>query len=421
MFSPHLHSRIHFILSCCIAFLLPFKQLGPVQVVVFCIAALMLNWLLEGNFRNKFKGMRHRLIFCTYLGFYLLHVIGLAWSVDIDAGLFDLQVKFSFLIFPWIFSTRPMKTAAVDKIFTAFLMGCALACVILLIRASYYYLVQGENKFYYEQFSWFMHPSYFSMYLNLGLIYLIFACIQKTAKPRALWIMLIPLFIPVVVLLSSKLGQISLVLILLGWLGWVVVGKRRYALGFVLLILFGVSIGALLKFSPAIYGRLNGAVHALTTGSDDKTKVESTAVRMLVWGSAREVISEHPLFGAGTGDSKRALMSKYKQDGVTGAYSLNLNAHNAYLQILVSLGLLGFLIFMCMMILPLIAAFREHKTILVCFTFLLSLNLAPESMLETQAGVMFIGFFGCLFVFSDQSNFRLVLPWAKGDAGLGIA
>ncbi len=410
VFARQLHSRIHFFLSCLIAILLPFKQFGGVQILTILISLLCLNWLLEGDFRNKFQAIRHKLVFCIFILFYLLHVAGLAWSVDKQAGVFDLQVKFSLFLFPWIFATRPFNTEKLDQILSCFVLGCAFAAVLLLLRATYFYVFAGENKFFYEQLSFFMHPSYFSMYLNLALIYLLFCQLKKENTRRGHWWILIPLFVVVVILLSSKLGLISLLLILALTAGYLIFARKKYLLGIAGGGIMVLGVIGVLKFSPAIYNRVNNAVQAMSSDNSDKTKTESTAVRKLIWGASRDVISEHPFFGTGTGDSKAMLMQKYKQEGITGAYNKNLNSHNAYLQILVSLGFTGFLLFLAMLFLPLTIAWSERKYFFMCFILLMALNFIPESMLETQAGVMYYAFFNCMLLFSEKTGYGLYVP-----------
>jgi len=416
VFARQLHSRIHFFLSCTIAFLLPFKQFGGLQIIPLLISLLSINWILEGDFRSKFQGIRYKLVFCIFILFYLLHVAGLAWSVDKEAGVFDLQVKFSLFLFPWIFATRPFNTEKLDRILSCFLLGCASASVLLLLRATYIYAFTGENSFFYEQLSFFMHPSYFSMYLNLALIYLLFCVVKKENTQSKLCWILIPLFVVVIILLSSKLGLISLLLILATTVCYVIFARKKYLYGIAGLGIMVLGIAGVLKFSPAIYNRVNNAVQAMSSDNSDKTKIESTAVRKLIWGASRDVISEHPFFGTGTGDSKAMLMQKYKQEGITGALKKNLNSHNAYLQILVSLGITGFLLFLGMLFLPLIIAWREGKPFFLCFILLMALNFIPESMLETQAGVMYYAFFNCMLLFSEKTGFGLYVPQLAGSA-----
>jgi O-antigen ligase len=400
-----IHTRIHFLLTCLIAFLLPFKQ-----IVSICIALLLLNWILEGDFRNKFSKLRHRNLFVLFVGFYLLHVLGLCWTENKGAGWFDLEVKLSLLIFPFIFATRPFVKEQMDKIFVFFLTGCALAGLIILARAGSIYLLRHENKFFYEEFSWFMHPSYFSMYLNLALLYVLISFSKTEGRPHAVWLLLVPLYVLVIVLLSSKLGLISLLLLILCWLVWMVVNHRWYKIGLLSVIILSVGIAGVLKFSPDISNRLKNAVHALSVKPADKTDAESTAVRMFVWGAAEDVIRTSPWIGVGTGDAKDALMEKYKEESITGALKNHLNAHNAYLQVFVALGLLGFVLLVSMQVFPCVLAVREKKIILLCFILLAVLNFLPEAMLETQAGVMYYGFFNSLLLFSEGNGFQLALP-----------
>jgi O-antigen ligase len=221
-------------------------------------------------------------------------------------------------------------------------------------------------------------------------------------------LLLLPLFALVIVLLSSKLGLISLVLVLVTALCGLVIRYKRYLLGFLSLAALAASVFAVIRFSPEVRGRVYNALHALSEKKEDKTNAESTAVRILIWGVAREAIAEHPLLGAGTGDAKDVLMEKYRSEGISGAYAHQLNAHNEYLQVLVALGLAGFVLLLCMLLLPAWIGFREHKAILPAFVALLALNFFPESMLETQAGVMFYGFFNSLLVFSAAGNYRFV-------------
>lgn len=405
MLTQPIHTRIHFLLSCLIAFLLPFKQ-----IVSICIGLLLLNWILEGDFKNKFSNLNHRNLFVLFIGFYLVHVLGLCWTENQPAGWFDLEVKLSLFIFPFIFATRPFAKEQMDKIFVSFLTGCALASLIILARACWIYLFRHENKFFYEEFSWFMHPSYFSMYLNFCLLFVLISFSRGADRPRKAWLLLVPLFLLVIVLLSSKLGLITLVLLILSWLIWVVIRHRWYKIGLFSVSVLVLGIAGVLKFSPDISSRIKNAVHAVSTKPADKSDAESTAVRMFVWGAAADVIHAHPWIGVGTGDAKDALMEKYKEEDITGALKNHLNAHNAYLQVFVALGLLGFMLLAAMQILPCVVALREKKIMLLSFILLAVLNFLPEAMLETQAGVMYYGFFNSLLLFSDGNGFRLSFP-----------
>ncbi|MFI5151138.1 MAG: O-antigen ligase family protein [Bacteroidia bacterium] len=410
MFSARIHSSIHFILSALIAFLLPFKQIGPLQIVAAGIGLLFLNWLLEGRFISKFSAIRYPFIFFTYIGFYMYHLVGMLWTNNMTAGWFDLEVKLSLFVIPLIYATRPFEAKELNRILGFFVLGCSLAALVVLIRAGYFALVFGQNKFYYTQLSWFVHPSYFAMYLNLSLIILILAFTRTGDKPGRIWLLLLPLHLLVIILLASKIGLISLVLLIICLVLWIIIRKKKILIGAGLVVLLFCGGGAIVHFSPSISGRLYNAFHAVTTTKTDKRNAESTAVRMLIWKSASELIAEHPLAGSGTGDSKDMLMQKYKAEGVEGAYEHNLNAHNAYLQEGVALGLGGLLLLIGIQVLPFLSGWKDNNVLLCCFILLTVVNFLPESMLETQAGCMYYGFFNSLLLFSSRPGLLLSRP-----------
>src|ERR1051326_3988087 len=97
----YFHTRTHYYLSLLIAFSLPLAFFTPIF-----IALLLLNWLLEGDLNNKMISVFKNKFAVLFVSFYLLHIIGQAYTQNMDAGWFDLQVKFSLLIFPLIMASR---------------------------------------------------------------------------------------------------------------------------------------------------------------------------------------------------------------------------------------------------------------------------------------------------------------------------
>ena len=91
------HSSAHFILAILIAFTLPFAKL-----TAGFIALMLLNWLLEMDFRNKFKAIGSNKLTMCFIAFFIMHLLGLIYTENINSGLFDIQVKLSLLFFPII-------------------------------------------------------------------------------------------------------------------------------------------------------------------------------------------------------------------------------------------------------------------------------------------------------------------------------
>src|ERR1035437_4826952 len=59
-------------------------------------------WLLEGNYKEKFKRLFQNDIALMCISVYLLHVIGLFYSQNTDYALKDLRIKFPLFVFPFV-------------------------------------------------------------------------------------------------------------------------------------------------------------------------------------------------------------------------------------------------------------------------------------------------------------------------------
>lgn len=394
MLEANIHCRIHYVLSAFIAFLLPFKIGVPIL-----IGLLFLNWLLSGNLRNKVLEIKGNKIAILFLLLYTLYALGLFWSSNLDAGWFDLQVKLSLLIFPIIYSTYRFDIKERNRVIAFFVLGCIAACIILLVRAAYCYFFQDQNVFLYVDFSRLMHPSYFAMYLNFALVCLLMpASHQEEVVFKYRWVAIV-LFSLVIILLCSKIGYIGLLLTILVWSVIIIVRYKRIFAG----ISSIVGISGILIFSVCnsnlIYGRFKGVLATLTTDNSNKANTESTAVRINIWKAAIELSFKKPLLGYGTGSAEEQLMNKYKEEGITRAYLLKLNAHNAFCQVLVPLGYIGLSLFLLTLLFPMMIAVKERNWLFVFFVALFMLSCIPESILEAQAGTMYYGFFSSMLFF----------------------
>ena len=78
-------------------------------------------------------------------------------------------------------------------------------------------------------------------------------------------------------------------------------------------------------------------------------------------------------------------------------YSKKLNSHNQFLQTTIAIGLPGLIVLLLILGIPLFLFYRQSDFSAVIFVLLIVFNFLFESMLETQAGVIFFSFFLFLF------------------------
>ena len=373
-----------------VAFFLPFKFL-----VNLFIALSLVAWLLSNPFKKLFIKTKNTKIIATILFFYMLHLFALLYTNNIGEGLFSLEIKISLFIFPLIFYTEQFTLKQYNFFFKSFVVGTILCCLLCLIRAVFLYITKNENNFYYEALAWFQHPSYLAMYITFCCVLLLL----KDLFSKIVAFIIVLFFTFFVLLLSSKTGIVIHFSILIFCFASLFLKGKNY------LKVFGISFIGLLLFCsslffiPEVNQRFNGALVSLQSNNIDKNSVESTAVRRLIWSEATEITKQNLLLGVAPGDANDALYESYKKDGLTGAYAKKLNAHSQYFQTSVGLGLVGLLSLLALFIIPLI---ENKKRTVLFFVLIMALNFLTESMLQTMAGCIFLGYFYGIICFNHD-------------------
>jgi O-antigen ligase len=409
----NVHDRI-FLFSClAVAFLLPVYG----RLVPPFIGLMFLNWLVDGRFIKNFSRLfceKSRWQIFTFSLIYMLYLAGMGWSTNLEYGWFDLEVKLSLLVFPLIFASLPLYLLNNrDKILWAFVAGCITGSVVLFGHGVWNSLENhAAEAIYYIPLAWYFHPSYFSMYLNLAIVFLLmkFQDENATQRMRILIAVLVILFMMMTMLLSSKAGLIALfavtgVIALLP-----LVTRKKVFPGLTILGMLVVVVIFSFLLAPYAFERFS-AVNPAISGQAEPVRIapESSADRVAIWQSSIGIIKENFWIGTGTGDVKDALLHSYSTGKIIPAYRLRLNAHSQYLQTFITLGITGFLMLVFILLLPAIRAIRKRDLVYLLFLFVFAFNILVESMLEEQAGVVFYAFFN-IVLFSMQKQTGTQLP-----------
>ena len=165
----HLLHRIEFILLCAIVFVLPLHK----RIIPYVIASYCLVFLINGGLKRIAAGLSKGKYTLITTAYYLFLLIGVLWSDQSQAAWFDLEVKFSLLLFPILFIGVNLNLNQFSEVFLSFILGCFLATLIcIFIAIEYYTKTYDVAVFYYQQLSVFQHPSYFSMYLNFSIFFI---------------------------------------------------------------------------------------------------------------------------------------------------------------------------------------------------------------------------------------------------------
>jgi O-antigen ligase len=323
--------------------------------------------------------------------YYLLHVVGMAWTEDMAFGAFDLQIKAPLLLIPLLALVTPAFTKqGRDLLLFTGVLGNGLA-VLVCIVAAFIRITTGSGyevaqEVFSARFSFLVHPSYFAMYLCLSVAAWTLTPMHRWVSGRVSYAMLVLLCIGVV-LCGSKLGWITLAVSIPVVLvaRWKDAALRNALLG--MGALSGLALALLLAGSPYARDRVREALSAARPEAEVGDAETSSAVRRITWSAAIELFQAAPLTGTGTGDVKNELLRVYASHGGNWAVEHRLNAHNQFLQSAACLGILGALSLLLALLAPLTGPSRKDL-LSVVFLGLCVFNWSVESMLEVQAGVV---------------------------------
>jgi O-antigen ligase len=398
----HTYLKFGYNLPLLIAFFLPFGINYAIFILVWTVAFFAFDDVdngLKNVFKNKWA--------CILLAFFFLHAIGYFFSESKSGALNAIEIKLSFLAFPLLIFSSNYNAMQLKKIVISFVSGCLLTVVICIFRACYFYFFENFNAFFYSEFSYFMHPSYFAMYLIFSqLIILLYykSWLSHLSDLNVKIVFMSLLFLIGIFLCASKMGLITALLLLPTTFFFILYkeGYKKTILGIMLALVIAITIAY--NLFPTPFERIKMAFNVTSSSQTiDKTAAESTAVRILIWKESVKLITENFVFGTTAGDAGNRLVESYEREGMTGALIKKLNAHNQFLQTFIGTGVLGFLLLLIMTFGSLIYGFIKQNYMLVLFSVLMIFNFLVESMLQAQAGFIFFAFFFCILT---QYNFQ---------------
>lgn len=325
--------------------------------------------------------------------FYIMHLVGLIHTENLDFAYMDLGMKATLGIFPLVFLLYQPKIEW-NLFIKAFIFG---AFVSILINTVWSFGVYLETNHMHElkgiKLSHLMHRGYWAVYMAIAYFFLLKLLLKKpfglSLILNALAAMVMFVFI---VLSESKVGVIVSGILTI-WAGLMLISKIKYrwALPVIILSIIAISFTAF-QVNPSFGKRFDNAINSSLKPFNelDKTSGESTTVRRFVWHSSLELIQENFWFGVGTGDIKDELKERNRENGYTDVVAKNLNSHNQFFNSHIALGVFASL-FLFLTIVTNLLKKKENDVYYswrMGIVLILFFALLPESMLEVQAGII---------------------------------
>ena len=404
LFSEDRHFNILFVLLMLALVSLPITNGLMLPIAI----AMLVNWATEWNWREKWENVKaHQAVpaLCISTALYLLSVYGLLIYSNKSAALPAFDCGLWLLAAPVvIFSYKPAYFTATRRkvLFTAFLTGCLLHCLIIIPFGCYRSLYSGESKYmYYIFLSVFKHPSYVAMYMTFAIL-LLLKYIKggwHTAQPwmRMLILLSLALYFTTIILLQSKAGLLCLFLLTFLWVIYYIAFRRHHPVASIL-ILAGIIAASIATYQSGII-RNNRTMDSIEQMKDRKTQPYgkgSSEVRLTLWKSSNEVARQSMPWGTGTGDAIEDLKLNALEKNYSNLLEHNYNAHCQYVQALIETGIIGLAVLLSYCLYPVYYSIRKKNILYLSFALLVILNISVECMFHTRSGVDFIALMNVL-------------------------
>jgi len=330
---------------------------------------------------------------------FLMYLLWLLFSTNMDYGRRDVESKLSFLLFPLmaIMLSGKWHQDMMRKVKDGIILGVALSMLISFGRAFWCKMNGGEICFRNDQFGFNMHATYLSLLYVFGGILMIE---RNITWPKSWMIKAVYVFFALIAVyyMRSLSTLIALAVLIAAGALWWIISKRKWRLLAVVPVLLFAAILTIQKI-PSLSSDFQKTADTVKDYFSNPDKFvqthqrwnESNTVRIIVWKFSSELIGSEPT-GVGTGDVKDELFRVYRSHGYDLFAEKELNSHDQFLQTGVALGVLGMGILLSIFMFAWKKVQSQEDLVLNGFLVLTFITCLFESYLERQVGIIFFSF-----------------------------
>lgn len=220
----------------------------PLSLFLLSVAQiiLMLNWVLENNFKEKWAILKRKESIFAFGVIYLIHIFGMFYSTDLSYGFHDLKIKLPLLVVPIIIgTTQPVKFKQFVIVLSAF---CGAVLVSTMISTGRLFEWWGTPVRDVRDISIFISHIRLALMVNLSIFLLLWMVVKsKRGSIKAGLTLLIFWFVFFLIILKSVTGiAILLIMVVIFSLWWIkklksIIAKWFLVVGFLMGILIGAT------------------------------------------------------------------------------------------------------------------------------------------------------------------------------------
>lgn len=381
------YEKVYYYLTMFYAFSIPVsKALISLNTILY-----ILVWMLEGDFKRKYKEIRSSKILIFVVAFFIISAIGVLYSQDLDTA-FRFLKKYSYLLAICIVATS-IKKEWIKSIITLFLAGMLCIEIVALSPLVFDFGGAIEKSLIDTQY---FNPSMLSIQYSVFLAFTAVVLLNRLLDLKKLDIkfggysLFFALTMLNLFLSHGRTGQ------LIFFASFVVLFFYRYRLNLkktltAFIVLAGIYIVAY-SYVPIFNKVINSTKNELYSLQNNNFNT-SNGRRLAYYPLSWDTIKDNFVFGVGLGDFKISFNETLEKE----EFSYLLNAkkflitndpHNQYLLILLQTGLIGlsdflYILYRSFRVLKKVTN-REQKTIFFLFLIIYMTSLFTDTQLISQ-------------------------------------
>ena len=341
--------------------------------------------------------------------FFLLNGISTLYSQNQNEAISFFGYRLSLFVIPFALGSIYIQTKLKDRVISGFATTTTIAGLGCLAWSIYKANINHDwSLLYNDNLSGIINfqSIYFAMLVNLAIFSFAYLLIKKS--PLVDQNIVVPLLIVLLIvnfLLASRVAIIILYSTIFIFALVHIIRKKKILEGFTLIMGLLLAGFLLVKFFPKTINRFKELTYTKfdygSVAKESHFNVELTKeqwnganTRIAIWECAWTVIQNNMIFGTGLGDKIVVLKKEYAKKGFVFGTQTNKNVHNNYLDVWISLGLIGLVIFIAgFIILPILKCIQANDFygLLVIISFALSLFV--ETYMDRTMGNTLLAFF----------------------------
>lgn len=380
--------------------LLP-RVIESILMLLFFILSIFI-FIKNKEFKINKEVLLKTLLFSSV---FVLYVVGSLYSSNGKESVNFIIRTAPLLMFP--LSIGILSKGKVDKrklkrilkIYVTALVA-ALVCIHLYLHKNTTNLPNWEYRNAFEKIT-DVHGTYFSLWISFGVLILFWNLFNirkhKNTKIILISIILISYFIYWQIILNARLPFLTTLILMFSFYIYNI--KNKHVRFYTLLGAISIFICLLLLNQKTILNKLDFSLPKGDYHLQHKT-ITSEHIRGGIYHCSFNLASKNLFFGYGIGDVNDKLNQCYKDEIDSNVYQiLQYNTHNQYMQVMLSSGIVGLVLFLISLFVALKSSYKKHYKLYLLFNILLIICYMTENVLSRHDGVLFYSFFNSIFAF----------------------